>query len=329
MDRVVLVTGVSSPLATRVAETLSEESGVGRVIGADSSPPSEATADWYEYAPGRPADGALNYAHVDLHDGSLGRIASESGADLLLHLGLDTEHSPNREDNVLGTMRVLAVAQRSSTLRRLVVRSNATLDADDAAQVEQHTSVLQRRRPDISVAVLRFANLIGPSVESPLTRYLDLRVVPTVWGRDPWMRFLHEDDGAEALLRMAFSDESGHFDVAGQDAVPLSHCLRRVGGQRLPVPERGLKVLRRAAKHGRIDYASTSTARAGLSAEGSQTGSLEHALGWSPAYSSAQAFEDFADTRGRGAHRSDGPSARGGRLSPVHVLALARASLGR
>src|SRR5699024_9932961 len=184
-------------------------------------------------------------------------------------------------------------------------------------------------RPDISVAVLRFANLIGPSVESPLTRYLDLRVVPTVLGSDPWVRFLHEDDGAEALLRMAFSDESGHFDVAGQDAVPLSHCLRRVGGQRLPVPERGLKVLRRAAKHGRIDYASTSTARAGLSAEGSQTGSLEHALGWSPAYSSAQAFEDFADTRGRGAHRSDGPSARGGRLSPVHVLALARAGLGR
>src|SRR5690625_1141280 len=137
MDRVVTVSAVSAPLATRVAETLSEESGVGRVIGADSSPPSEATADWYEYAPGRPADGALNYAHVDLHDGSLGRIASESGADLLLHLGLDTKQSPNREDNVLGTMRDLAAAQRSSTIRRLDVRSNPTPDADAAAHVDQ------------------------------------------------------------------------------------------------------------------------------------------------------------------------------------------------
>lgn len=329
MDRVVLVTGVSNPLALRVAEALSREPGVSRVIGADSSPPSDETADWYEYTPGRPADGPLGYAHVDLHDGSLGRIVSESEADLVLHLGLDTERGPNQEDNLLGTMRVLAAAQRSSTVRRLVVRSNATLDADDAAQVERHTNVLRRRRPDISVAVLRFANLIGPSVDTPLTRYLDLRVVPTVLGSDPWVRFLHEDDGAEALLRMALSDEAGHFDVAGQDAVPLSHCLRRVGGQRLPVPERGLKVLRRAAKHGRIDYASASAARAGLNTEDAEIGSLEHALGWSPAYSSAQAFEDFADTRDRDARRSDGPRARGGRLSPVHVLALARASLGR
>lgn len=328
MDRVVLVTGVSNPLATRVAEALSKEPGVRRVIGADSSPPPGETADWHEYAAGRPADG-LSYAHVDLHDGSLGRIVSESEADLVLHLGLDTERGPNRENNVLGTMRVLAAAQRSSTVRRLVVRSSSTLDADDAAQVERHTRVLQRRRPDISVAVLRFANLIGPSVDTPLTRYLDLRVVPTVLGNDPRVRFLHEDDGAEALLRMALSDETGSFDVAGRDTVPLSHCLRRVGGQRLPVPERGLKVLRRAAKHGRIDYASTSAVRAGLNTENVDSGSLEHVLGWSPVYSSAQAFEDFADTRGRSARRPGGARARGGRLSPVHVLALARATLGR
>ncbi|ASU60688.1 MULTISPECIES: NAD-dependent epimerase/dehydratase family protein [Nocardiopsis] len=312
MVRVVLVTGVSTPLAARVAQTLSEEPGVRRVIGADSSPPPTD-------APG------VEYAHVDLHDGSLDRIVADSGAELVLHLGLDTAGRPNREDNVLGTMRVLGAAQRSTTVRRLVVRSSATLDADDAAEVERHTRGLQRRRPDLSVAVLRFANLIGPSVSTPLTRYLDSRFVPTVLGSDPDVQFLHEDDGAEALVRMALSDGTGFFDVAGEDSVRLSHCLRRVGGQRLPVPARGLRVLRGLAKHGRIDYASSSTSRAvraGLNTSGMRTDSLERVLDWSPAYSSVEAFETYAGSR-------RGTSSRGGGLRPVHVLALARATLGR
>ncbi|WP_150240546.1 NAD-dependent epimerase/dehydratase family protein [Nocardiopsis quinghaiensis] len=311
MARVVLVTGVSSPLATRVAQSLSEEPGVRRVIGADSSPPSTD-------APG------VEYSHVDLHDGSLDRIVTDSGADLVLHLGLDTVNVPNREDNVLGTMRVLGAAQRSTTVRRLVVRSSATLDADDAAEVERHTRGLQRRRPDLSVAVLRFANLIGPSVRTPLTRYLDSRFVPTVLGSDPRVQFLHEDDGVEALVRMALSDSTGSFDVAGADSVPLSHCLRRVGGQRLPVPKRGLRVLRGLARHGRIAYASSSASRAvrtELDTSGMDSGSLERVLDWSPAYSSVEAFDAYADSR----H----PSSRGDGLRPVHVLALARATLGR
>ncbi|WP_159944232.1 MULTISPECIES: NAD-dependent epimerase/dehydratase family protein [unclassified Nocardiopsis] len=313
MARVVLVTGVSSPLAARVAQTLGEEPGVRRVIGADSSPP--------------PADSeGFEYAHVDLHDGSLDRIVTDSGADLVLHLGLDNQGSPNREENVLGTMRVLGAAQRSSTVRRLVVRSTATLDADDASEVERHTRGLQRRRPDLSVAVLRFANLIGPSVSTPLTRYLDSRFVPTVLGRDPHVQFLHEDDGVEALVRMALSDGTGFFDVAGADAVPLSHCLRRVGGQRLPVPARGLRMLRGLARHGRIDYASSSASRAvraGLDTSGMDSGSLERVLDWSPAYTSAEAFESYADSR-----RSGLTSSRGG-LRPIHVIVLARSTLGR
>ena len=311
MARVVLVTGVSSPLAARVAQTLSKEPGVHRVIGADSAPPPSGNT-------------GIDYQHVDLHDGSLDRIVADSGAELVLHLGLDTAKGPNREDNLLGTMRVLGAAQRSSTVQRLVVRSSATLDADDAAEVERHTRGLQRRRPDLSVAVLRFANLIGPSVDTPLTRYMCSRVVPTVMGRDPRVQFLHEDDGVEALVRTALSDETGFFDVAGADAVPLSHCLRRIGGQRLPVPARGLKVLRGMAKHGRIDYASSSAARsvgAGLTASQLDPAPLVRVLDWAPSYSSIEAFESYAHDRG-------GPP-RGRGLRPVHVLALARATLGR
>ncbi|MBR8744537.1 NAD-dependent epimerase/dehydratase family protein [Nocardiopsis sp. MG754419] len=320
MARVVLVTGVSSPLAARVAQALSEKPGVRRVIGADSSPP--------------PGDlPGIEYAHVDLHDGSLDRVVADSGADLVLHLGLDTAKGTNREDDLLGTMRVLGAAQRSENVHRLVVRSSATLEADDAAEVEQHTRALQRRRPDLSVALMRFANLIGPSVDTPLTRYMDYRVVPTVMGRDPRVQFLHEDDGVEALVRMSLSDRTGFFDVSGEDTVPLSHCLRRIGGQRVPVPARGLKVLRGVAKHGRIGYASASAARAvntGLHAARLDPVALRTALDWAPSYSSIEAFESYAHSRGGvGRGRPGGGRGRGAGLRPVHVIALARATLGR
>ncbi|MDE3720879.1 NAD-dependent epimerase/dehydratase family protein [Nocardiopsis sp. N85] len=321
MARVVLVTGVSSPLAARVAQALGAEPGVRRVIGVDSAPPAATTG--------------FEYAHVDLHDESLARIVTGSGADLVLHLGLDTAHSAHREENVLGTMRVLAAAQRSGTVRRLVVRSSATLDADDAAEVERHTRGLQRRRPDMEVALLRFANLIGPGVDTPLTRYLDSRVVPTVLGSDPQVRFLHEDDGVEALVRMALNDGTGFFDVAGKDSVPLSHCLRRIGGRRLPVPASGLRVLRGVARRGRIDYATASVTRAvraGLAAS-LDTRELERVLEWAPSHSSAAAFDSYADTRaprGTSGNRHGGPRrSRGAGLRPVHVLALAKATLGR
>lgn len=313
MTSVVLVTGVSSPLAARVAEALSQQPGVRRVVGADSSPPPSATA-------------GIEYAHVGLHDESLGQIVADSGAELVLHLGLDTASGPNREDNLLGTMRVLAAAQCSSTVRRVVVRSSATLDADDAAEVERYTRGVQRRCPELSVAVLRFANLIGPSVDTPFTRYLGSRVVPTVLGSDPHVQFLHEDDGAEVMVRMALSEQTGFFDVAGQDTVPLSHCLRRVGGQRLPVPARGLRVLRGVAKHGRIDYATASTSRAvraGLNASRMETGPLARALNWAPSYTSVEAFESFAGSRGES---HDHGRVRSSGLRPVHVLAMARAT---
>ena len=315
MARVVLVTGVSTPLAARVAQALSAEPGVRRVIGVDSAPPAAMTG--FDYAP------------VDLHDESLGRIVADSGADLILHLGLDTGHSANREDNLLGTMRVLTAVQRSASVRRLVVRSSATLDADDAAEVERHTRGLQRRRPDLEVAVLRFANLIGPKADTPLTRYLDSRVVPTVMGRDPQVRFLHEDDGVEALVRMAVSDGTGFFDVAGKDSVPLSQCLRRIGGHPVPLPASGLRVLRGMARRGRIDYATASVTRAVRAdlASSMNTGGLERVLAWVPVHSSAEAFESYADARCP--RRRGGGRPRNHRLRPVHVLTLAKATLGR
>ena len=63
-----------------------------------------------------------------------------------------------------------------------------------------------RRRPDVDVCTLRFANFMGPTVTTPMTAYFRMPVVPTVLGHDPRLQFVQEDDGMEALQRFVESE---------------------------------------------------------------------------------------------------------------------------
>ena len=56
---------------------------------------------------------------------------------------------------------------------------------------------------------MRFANFIGPPARTALTSYFSLPVVPTVFGFDPRLQFVHERDHlvrAEGAGRPAESD---------------------------------------------------------------------------------------------------------------------------
>ncbi|PSK99607.1 UDP-glucose 4-epimerase [Murinocardiopsis flavida] len=314
MGRVVLVTGVSRYLGARVATALHADPGVDRVIGVDSAPPR------------RPL-GRLEFVRAELHDSSLDAVVRDSGADTVLHLSLAASpagaggRAAMKENNVLGTMQLLAACQRSATVRRLVVRSTAAVYgsssrdpalhteeseareaprsgyAKDAVEVERHTSGLARRRPDLSVAVLRFASFMGPVVDTPLTRYFGLKIVPTVLGYDPRMQFIHEDDGVEVIRRMALGDAEGVFNVAAPGAMPLSQCLRRAGRPEMPVPARGLRMLGGLARRAVLDY-SPEQLRLLCYGRVLDSAKLQDALGWRPRHSSEEAFDSFVAERG-------------------------------
>ncbi|RNL84435.1 NAD-dependent epimerase/dehydratase family protein [Halostreptopolyspora alba] len=316
MPRVVLVIGASQYLGARTVQTLQDDPGVDRVLGVDSAPPHLPI-------------GEAEFVHADACGDGVDRVIRESGADTVLHLGLlSTDRGPVQENTRVGTMQVLAACQRSTAVSRLVLRSGSALEARDVAEVETYTRGLARRRPDLSVAVLRFANIIGPSVETPLTHYLGMRVVPTMRGHDPRMQFIHEDDGVEVLRRMALGSGSpydGFFDVAAPGAMPLSACLRRVGRPGIPVPERGLRVLGGLGRRRGAHY-SPERLRRLCCDRVFDTGQLERVLEWTPTHTSRQAFEAFADAAGRASdqlERADPPN----RFGPA--AARVRAGVGR
>ncbi|GAA3963665.1 NAD-dependent epimerase/dehydratase family protein [Actinomadura viridis] len=331
--RVVLVTGVSRFLGARVANTLQADPGIERVIGVDTVPPTAPL-------------GRTEFVRVDIRTPSIAKIISSAEVDTVVHLNMVTSPSAPRakakEFNVIGTMQLLAACQRSPDMRKLVVRSSAAVYgsspmdpavftetdepveaptsgyAKDAVEVEGYVRGLLRRRSDLTVSVLRFANFLGPGVDSPLTRYLRLPVVPTVLGFDPRLQFVHEDDGIEVLRRMTVERHPGTFNVAGDGVLLLSQALRRAGRPYVPMPAPSMSVMGDAGRRfAGLSGFSPELLRWLTYGRVIDTGRLEAELSWRPKYSTEAAFADFVSTQGLG------------RGAPLQLIDRLAAALGR
>ncbi|MFI0352390.1 NAD-dependent epimerase/dehydratase family protein [Actinomadura sp. 9N407] len=311
--RVVLVTGVSRFLGARVANTLQADPRIERVIGVDTVPPATSL-------------GRTEFVRVDIRTPSIAKVISSAEVDTVVHLNLVTSPSVPRakvkEFNVIGTMQLLAACQRSPDTRKLVVRSSAAVYgsspmdpavfaeddepveaptsgyAKDAVEVEGFVRGLCRRRSDLKVSVLRFANFLGPGVDSPLTRYLRMPVVPTVLGFDPRLQFVHEDDGIEVLRRMTVEDHPGTYNVAGDGVLLLSQALRRAGRSYVPLPSQTIAAAGDAGRRfAGLSGFSPELLRWLTYGRVLDTRRLETELSWMPKYTTEAAFADFVSAR--------------------------------
>ncbi|MEU5859668.1 MULTISPECIES: NAD-dependent epimerase/dehydratase family protein [unclassified Nonomuraea] len=322
MTHTVLVTGVSRHIGARVASVLAADPEISRVIGVDTVPPPSLTRD------GGITLGRTEFVRVDLRSPDIAQVIAAADIDTVVHMSLVSAPSKGdgraamKEHNVIGTMQLLGACQRSSTVRRVVVRSTTAVYgssprdpavftedlephegpvhgyAKDAAEVEGYVRGFARRRPDVTVSLLRFANFMGPGVDSPLTRYFTQPVLPTVFGFDPRLQFVHEDDAVEVLRRMANEDHPGTFNVAGAGVLLLSQCARRAGRASLPLFSPVFRALGNTVRRvGLVEY-SPEQLRLMSYGRAVDTSKLEAELGWRPKYTTAAAFDDFVRSRG-------------------------------
>jgi UDP-glucose 4-epimerase len=326
LTHTVLVTGVSRHIGARVASALAADPGIGRVIGVDTVPPSSLTRD------GGALLGRTEFVRIDLRTPDIAQVISAEDVDTVVHMSLVSEPAKSRsammEHNVIGTMQLLAACQRSAMVRRVVVRSTTAVYgssphapavftedtepvdvphsgyAKDAIEIEGYVRGFARRRSDVVTSTLRFANLMGPRVDSPLTRYFSQPALPTVFGFDPRLQFVHEDDVVEVMCRMAVEDRPGVFNVSGDGVLLLSQCVRRAGRTALPVPSPAFGVLGMLARTtGLVDFSPEQLA---LMSHGRvvDTTRLAATLAWKPKFTTAAAFDDFLQSRGMGADRT-------------------------
>jgi UDP-glucose 4-epimerase len=87
----------------------------------------------------------------------------------------------------------------------------------------------------VTVSVLRFANVLGPDVDTAFTRMFRLPLVPMVLGFDPRIQFVHEDDVVHALEHAAFHVTPGVYNVSADGVLALSEVIDLLGKRPLPV----------------------------------------------------------------------------------------------
>jgi UDP-glucose 4-epimerase len=316
----VLVTGVGRYLGAHLAVRLAAHPRVGRVTGVDTMPPA--------------GDLAKLLAHrVDVVTGDLRGIVSavtEGEVEAVAHMGVIS--SPGRggrpamkEHNIIGTMQLLAACQAAPGLRKVVVRSSTAAYgasfrdpavftestpptlmprggfAKDIIEVEGYVRGFARRRPDVVTTVLRLAPFVGPDADTTLTRFFGLPAVPTVFGRDPRLQFIHVDDALEVLVRSVVENHRGTYNVAGPGVITLSQAVRRSGRVAIPVAEPGMSAFAAFVKASGIGDFNLDQLDLFVHGRVVDTSRLVEEFGFRPR-STEDAFADLV--RGRGLRRA-------------------------
>lgn len=314
MARVVLVTGVSRYLGGKMARILTDDPSVERVIGVDVVTP---TGDI----------GGADFVRADIRNPIIGKVISTAGVDTVVHMGVIATprqaggRTPMKEINVIGTMQLLAACQKAASVQKLIVKSSSTVYgagpadpalftedmeprhlptsgwAKDSVEVESYVRGLARRRPDLTVSTLRFANFLGPTANTPMAQYFSLPVVPTVLGYDARLQFIHEDDGLEVIRRATVEDHPGIFNVAGDGVLSLSQAIRRAGRVELPVLPPFVGLVGRWVRRGGFADFSPEQIRLLTHGRAVDTTRLKKLFGFTPTYTSDAAFDDFVRAR--------------------------------
>ena len=256
MGRRVLVTGLSTFWGGRAAQALERDPSVDVIIGLDTSEPNVELE-------------RTEYVRTDESYSILSRIVRATQVDTIVHtfLVVDSSLVPARamhEINVIGTMNLFAAAsQPESRVRDVVVKSSTLVYGSTFADPvwfaeDSRRSALPRHRversllevegyvrdyasdnPGVSVSLLRFSNVLGEHIDTPITRALSLPLVPSIFGFDPRLQFVHEDDVIRALMFVLDHGVDGTLSVAGDGLLPWSEVASVCGKRLAPLPPFG------------------------------------------------------------------------------------------
>lgn len=306
----IMVTGATGALTTLVAGRLVRRPDVEHVVTVDRIEPRSLPA------------GAV-FERADLTTAALRPVLERARADTLVHLALTAAPAASggrarmKERNVIGAMQLLAAAERTETITKVVMRSTTAVygssSADpalfdeevvpdapprsgyskDAAEMEGYVRAFSRRRPDVTVTLLRCASMVGPQLDTVFQRHLSLPVVPTVLGYDPRVQLLHQDDALGVIVQAVMAQHPGVFNVAGTGIVYLSQAARLAGRAPLAIPGPLVEPLVGVARRAGLLDVSGDQLRFLLYGRVADITRLREQFGYVPRHSARSAIDDL------------------------------------
>ena len=250
--RRVLVTGLSTYWGGRLAQALESFPEIEAIIGVDTREPTRELE-------------RTEYVKVGNQHSLIQRIVIAAEIDTVIDTRLvvdaiATSRSDAHENNVIGTLNILAAcAGPDSPVRKLIFKSSAhwygceqddpaffteemgrqhpprTAIERDVVEAEAAVADFADKHRDVTVTILRCANVLGPDVDTSHTRMFSLPMVPMIVGFDPRYQFAHEDDIVHALEHCAFNDLEGTYNVAADGVLALSEMISLLGKRYLPI----------------------------------------------------------------------------------------------
>lgn len=253
VGRRILVTGIGSFWGSRVAQALEADDETELIVGLGTSEPRVPLE-------------RTEYVRADQSYSILSRLVRATQVDTIVHtfLIVDSTRAKSQElheTNVIGTMNLLAAAASADTpVRNVVVKSSALVYGSHLGDpawfreemarsapaetrverslldVEAYIRDFAIDNPHVKVSLLRFSNVLGSDIVTPLTRALSQPLAPCILGFDPLVQFVEETDVVRALLFAVRHPSPGIFNVAGEGKLPWSEVAAICGKRLLPLP---------------------------------------------------------------------------------------------
>ena len=243
----IVLTGIAGRLGRRVANMLSLKH---EVIGIDHRP-----------CPGLPDN--VTHHRTDLRRRPAENIFRHEGVDAVIHLGVVHNFRVSSEElyvrNIIGTETLLRYVSKYKVNKIVLLSSgdvygpmptNSHFINEDAplmasqrfpetrsiVAVDRAVQSFFWRHHHIETVILRPAHIVGPTVRNAPSKYLRLRLIPTLAGFDPIVQLTAEDDLLRMINAVLKPGVRGVFNLASTEPVPLGKILKVIGKPILPIP---------------------------------------------------------------------------------------------
>ncbi len=250
--KVILVTGVDDYWGRKVVAQLLQNK-VDRnqseihIIGVGTQPPKAEIK-------------GMDFIQADIRNPLFTELLKSEAVNTVCHLVFSESVRATEavfDLNVMGTMKVMG-ACADAGVRKIVIKSSMSVYGasvnNPAKLTEKHLmqgsqsygynrNLLEiesfcngfiRQHPDILLTVLRFASIVGPESNTPMTRFLKEPLAPVLLGFDPLMQVIHEKDVVNALVHSIEYDHPGAYNIAAEGILPLTRLMALAA--KLPIP---------------------------------------------------------------------------------------------
>jgi len=309
----IAITGINSYFASTLLPILEANTEVEEIIGIDVTP-------W------KGGFKKVRFHKEDIRSENIGRLLK--GVDVVFHLafivGEIHDKKKTLDININGSKNIFTACAENNVKKVIYTSSMTVYGAyqDNALgfteesplsqnsdsyynsskiQVEGFVADFFKKYPEITLTILRVGLLCGPHIKNMFSALWSKKISALPMGRNSHNQLIHEKDLGDAFHLALKKDIPGIFNVCADDALATRWMFKKAKVKIILVPATPLKFILNILFMLRLQNVSQGWVSMSEHTIYGLSDKFKDATGWSPEYTSKQAFNDFLTARKRDA----------------------------